>query len=116
MNKFFCCLLVSLFMTVGATAHTVVGASHGTIKANDMELRVRLRVAKDEKRTLKAVSDSIDHCVRGLLIRSFPLEFTGTTVLQETKKKTPKPSDIDGAWIGGPSKLRFVLHILTYED
>ena len=44
------------------------------------------------------------------------MEFTRITVLQETKKKTPKPSDIDGAWIGGPSKLRFVLHIITYDD
>src|SRR5262249_3588035 len=35
--------------------------------------------------------------------RSFPLEFTRITVLQETKKTPPKPSDIDGAWIGGPS-------------
>ena len=48
--------------------------------------------------------------------RSFPLEFTRITVLQETKKKTPKPSDIDGAWIEGTSKLRFVLHIITYDD
>src|SRR5262245_38293245 len=47
---------------------------------------------------------------------SFPLEFTRITVLQETKKKTPKPSDIDGAWMGGPSRLRLVLHIITYED
>ena len=48
--------------------------------------------------------------------RSFPLEFTRITVLQETKKKTPKPSDIDGAWIGGRSIERFVLRIITYED
>src|SRR5262245_55623095 len=41
---------------------------------------------------------------------------TRITVLQETKKKTPKPSDIDGAWIGGPSTRRFVLHIITYDD
>src|SRR5262245_14103895 len=38
------------------------------------------------------------------------------TVLQETKKKTSKPSDIDGDWIGGSSRLRFVLHIITYDD
>src|SRR5262245_43740006 len=38
------------------------------------------------------------------------------TVRSETEKKTPKPSDIDGAWIGGPSRLRLVLHIITYED
>src|SRR5262245_53442681 len=48
--------------------------------------------------------------------KSFPLEFTRITVLQETKKKTPRPSDIDGAWMGGLSKLRLVLHIITYED
>src|SRR5262245_10064199 len=47
---------------------------------------------------------------------SIPLEITRITVFQETKKKTPKPSDIDGAWIGGASRLRFVLHIITYED
>jgi putative CocE/NonD family hydrolase len=41
---------------------------------------------------------------------------TRITVLQETKKKTPKPSDIDGAWIGGRSIRRFVLHITTYDD
>jgi hypothetical protein len=41
---------------------------------------------------------------------------TRITVLQETKKNTPKPSDIDGAWIGGRSISRFVLHIITYED
>jgi putative CocE/NonD family hydrolase len=41
---------------------------------------------------------------------------TRITVLQETKKKTPKPSDIDGAWIGGLSKLRLVLHITTFDD
>src|SRR5262245_55381845 len=41
---------------------------------------------------------------------------TRITVLQETKKKTPRPSDIDGAWIGGRSTLRFVLHITNYED
>lgn len=46
---------------------------------------------------------------------SIPLEFTRTAVLQETKK-TPKPSDIDGAWMGGRSICRFVLHIITYED
>ncbi len=49
--------------------------------------------------------------------RSLPLEFTRITVRrEETKKKTPKPSDIDGDWEGGPSNLRFVLHIITYED
>jgi hypothetical protein len=47
---------------------------------------------------------------------SIPLEITRITVFQETKKKTPKPSDIDGAWIGGASRLRFILHIITYED
>jgi uncharacterized protein len=156
MNKLFCGLLVSLFMDVGANAQTVEGDWQGTIKANDVELRLRLHVTKDEKGTLKATFDSIDQGARGLPIsaislkdstlnfelevvsgsyegkinadhtrisgtwtqggRSFPLEFTRITVLQETKKKTPKPSDIDGAWIGGRSIRRFVLHIITYDD
>jgi hypothetical protein len=51
---------------------------------------------------------------------SFPLEFTRMTAHPETKKKVLKPSDIDGDWEGtmqaGSEKLRFVLHILTYED
>ena len=47
---------------------------------------------------------------------SFPLEFTRITVTPETKKKTPKPSDIDGAWIGRLRKIRLVLHITTYDD
>jgi putative CocE/NonD family hydrolase len=156
MYKLFRGLLVSLFMDVGANAQTVEGDWQGTIKANDVELRVRLHVTKDEKETLKATWDSIDQGARGLPIsaislkdstlkferevagwsyegkinadytriigtytqggRSLPLEFTRVTVLQETKKRTPKPSDIDGAWIGGRSRLRFVLHITTYDD
>ena len=156
MNKLFCGLLASLFMNVGANAQTVEGSWQGTIKANDVELRLRLHITKDEKGTLKATFDSVDQGARGLPIsaislkdstlkfereevrwsyegkvnadytrisgtwtqggRSFPLEFTRITVSQETKKKTPKPSDIDGAWIGGPSRARFVLHIITYED
>jgi hypothetical protein len=156
MNKLFSGLLVSLFLGVGANAQTFEGSWQGTIKADDVELHVRLHVTKDEKGTLKATWDSIDQGARGLPIsaislkdstlkfereeagwsyegkinadhtgiigtltqggRSFPLEFTRITVLQEPKKKTPKPSDIDGAWIGGLSKLRLVLHIITYED
>jgi len=156
MNKLFWGLLVGLFMNVGANAQTVEGDWQGTIKANDVELRVRLHVTKDEKGTLKATFDSIDQGARGLPInaislkdstlnfeidgargsyegkvnadhtrisgtwtqggKSYQLEFTRVTVLQETKKKTPKPSDIDGAWIGGPSRLRLVLHIITYDD
>jgi putative CocE/NonD family hydrolase len=156
MNKLFCGLLVSLFMNVGANAQTIEGAWQGTIKANDLELRLRLHVTKDEKGTLKATLDSIDQGARGLPIsaislkdstlnfekggagwsyegkvnadltrisgtwtqggRSYPLEFTRITVLQETKKKTPRPSDIDGAWIGRLSKIRLVLHIITYDD
>ena len=143
-------------MNVSANAQTIEGDWQGTIKANGVELRLRLHVTKDEKGTLKATWDSIDQGARGLPIsaislkdstlkfereeaggsyegkinadytrisgtwtrggRSFPLEFTRITALQETKKKTPKPSDIDGAWIGGRSRLRFVLHIITYED
>src|SRR5215475_13949017 len=156
MNKLFWGFLLSLFMGVGANAQTVEGSWQGTIKADDVELRVRLHVTKDEKGALKATWDNIDQGARGLPIsaislkdstlkferdvvgwsyegkinadytriigtltqggRSFPLEFTRITDLQETKKKTPKPSDIDGAWIGGLSKLRLVLHIITYED
>jgi hypothetical protein len=156
MKKLLCGLLMNLFMNVGANAQTVEGAWQGTIKADDVELRLRLHVTKDEKGALKATWDSIDLGARGLPIsaislkdstlnferevvggsyegkvnadhtrisgawtqggRSFPLEFTRITVSQETKKKTPKPSDIDGAWIGGPSKARFVLRIVTYED
>jgi putative CocE/NonD family hydrolase len=156
MYKLFWGLLASLFTDVGANAQTVEGDWQGTIKANDVELRVRLHVTKDEKGTLKATFDSIDQGARGLPIsaislkdstlnfelevaggsykgkikadhtrisgtwtqrgRSFPLEFNRITVLQETKKKTPKPSDIDGAWIGGRSIRRFVLHITTYDD
>jgi uncharacterized protein len=156
MNKLFWGLLASLFMNIGANAQTVEGDWQGTIKADGVELRVRLHVSKDEKGTLKATFDSIDQGARGIPIiaislkdsalkfekggaggsyegkvnadytriigtwtqggRSFPLEFTRITVLQETKKKTPKPSDIDGAWIGGQSRLRFILRIVTYED
>src|SRR5215510_5952717 len=156
MNKLFCGLLASLFVAVGAKAQTVEGDWQGTIKANNVELRLRLHVTKDEKGALKATFDSIDQGARGLPIsaislkdstlkferkvagwsyegkvnadhtrisgtwtqggRSFPLEFTRITAFQETEKKTPKPSDIDGAWIGGLSKLRIVLHIITYED
>src|SRR5262245_30682143 len=156
MNKLFCVLLVSLFMNVGANAQTVEGDWQGTIKANYMELRLRLHVTKDEKGTLKATFDSIDQGVRGLPVSaislkdstlnfelevasasyegkinadhtrisgvftqggmSIPLEFTRITVDQETKEKTPKPSDIDGYWIGGINRLRFVLHIITYDD
>ena len=46
MNKLFCGLLVSLFMNVGANAQTVEGDWQGTIKANDVELRVQLRKMK----------------------------------------------------------------------
>src|SRR5215475_7377571 len=156
MNKLFCGLLVGLFMNIGANAQTVEGDWEGMLKADDVELRVRLHVTKDEKGSLKATFDSIDQGARGLPIsaislkdstlkferkvagwsyegkvnadhtrisgtwtqggRSFPLEFTRITAFQETEKKTPKPSDIDGAWIGGLSKLRIVLHIITYED
>ena len=156
MKNLFWGLLMSLFMNIGANAQTVEGDWQGTIKADDVELRLRLHVTKDEKGALKATFDSIDQGARGLPVsaisfkdptlnfelkvvggsyegkvnadhtrisgtwtqggRSFPLEFTRITVLQETKKKTPKPSDIDGAWIGGQSRLRFVLRIVTYED
>jgi hypothetical protein len=51
---------------------------------------------------------------------SLPLELTRVGARTETKKKTLKPSDIDGTWEGvldaGAEKLRIVLHILTYED
>jgi len=156
MNKLFCGLLAILFMNVGVNLQTVEGDWQGVIKADDVELRVRLHVTKDEKGALKATIDSIDQGAIGLPIsaislkdsalkfekggaggsyegklnaaytriigtwtqggRSFPLEFTRITVLQDTKKKTPKPSDIDGSWIGGPSRVRLVLHIITYDD
>src|SRR5262245_17193637 len=156
MNNLFWGLLVSLFMNVAANAQAVEGSWQGTIKANDLELRLRLHVTKDEKGALKATIDCIDQGVRGLPIdaislkdstlnfelevasasyegkinadhtrisgvftqagMSIPLEFTRITVDQETKEKTPKPSDIDGYWIGGSSRLRFVLHIITYDD
>jgi putative CocE/NonD family hydrolase len=156
MNKLFCGLLMSLFMNVGANAQTIDGSWQGTIKANDLELRLRLHVTKDEKGTLKATIDCIDQGVSGLPIdaisfkdstlnfelevasasyegkinadhtrisgvftqagMSIPVEFTRITVDQEKKEKTPKPSDIDGYWIGGPNIRRFVLHIITYDD
>jgi hypothetical protein len=51
---------------------------------------------------------------------SLPLELTRVGARSETKKRTLKPSDIDGTWEGvldaGSEKLRLVLHILTYED
>jgi hypothetical protein len=51
---------------------------------------------------------------------SLPLELTRVGAGLETKKRTLKPSDIDGLWEGtleaGSEKLRLVLHILTYED
>jgi hypothetical protein len=156
MNKLFCGLLLSLFMNIVANAQTIEGSWQATINVNDVELRLRLHVTKDEKGMLKATWDNIDRGARGLPISAISLkdstlkferevagwsyegkvnadytriigtvthggvsralEFTRITVLQETKKKTPKPSDIDGAWIGGRSINRFVLHIITYED
>jgi putative CocE/NonD family hydrolase len=156
MNILFWGLLVGLFVNVGADAQTVEGDWQGMLKANRVELRVRLHVTKAEMGALKATFDSIDQGAIGLPISaislkdstlyfelevasgsyegkinadhtrisgawtqggvSIPLEFTRITVRQETKKKTPKPSDIDGAWIGGRSSLRFVLHITTYDD
>lgn len=137
-----CGLLVSLFVDVGANAQTVEGDWQGILKANDVELRLRLHVTKDEKGTLKATFDSIDQGAIGLPISaiiikdstlnfelkvasgsyegkinadhtrisgtwtqggvSIPLEFTRITVRQETKKKTLKPSDIDGDWRRSP--------------
>jgi hypothetical protein len=51
---------------------------------------------------------------------SLPLEFARPKPRAETKPRTPKPSDIDGAWEGaldlGGQTLRAVLHITTYED
>jgi hypothetical protein len=50
---------------------------------------------------------------------SAPLEFARPKPRAEVKR-TPKPSDIDGAWEGtldaGGQTLRTVLHITTYED
>ena len=74
MNKLFCGLLVSLFMNIAANAQTVEGAWQGTIKANDLELRLRLHVSKDEKGTLKATFDSIDQGVRGLPVNAISLK------------------------------------------
>src|SRR5262245_48817799 len=160
MNKLFCGLLLSLFVTVDANAQTVEGDWQGTIKANDLELRLRLHVTKDNTGALKATFDSIDQGATGLPLSSIslkdstlkfeleeasasyegkitadhtritgtwtqgggslPLEFTRITVRAETKKRTPKPSDIDGDWEGAldtaGGKLRLVLHIITYED
>ena len=157
MNNFFCGLLLSLFVAVGANAQTVEGVWKGALKANDVELRVRLHVTEDKTGALEATFDSIDQDAMGLPISSIslkdstlkfeleeasasyegkingdrtrvsgtwtqggvslPLEFTRITVRrEETKKKTPRPSDIDGDWEGGPSNLRFVLHIITYDD
>src|SRR5262245_36409487 len=156
MKNLFWGLLVSLIMNVGANAQTIEGSWQGTIKAKEVEIRVRLHITKDEKGMLKATFDIIDQGFRGLPIseislkdstlkferdsagwsvqgkinadhtkiigtltqggKSYPLEFTRITVLQETKKKTPRPSDIDGAWIGRLSKIRLVLHIITYDD
>jgi hypothetical protein len=150
-------LLLSLFVAVGANAQTVEGVWKGALKANDVELRVRLHVTEDKTGALEATFDSIDQDATGLPISSIslkdstlkfeleeasasyegkinadhtrvsgawtqggvslPLEFTRITVRrEETKKKTPRPSDIDGDWEGGPSNLRFVLHIITYDD
>ena len=47
---------------------------------------------------------------------STPLEFNRITVIRETKNKTPRPSDIDGDWEGAIDHLKFVLHIITYDD
>jgi hypothetical protein len=74
MNKLFWGLLVSLFVSVGANAQTVEGSWQGTIKVNDVELRVRLHVTKDEKGMLKATFDSIDQGARGLPISAISLK------------------------------------------
>lgn len=152
MNKLLCGLLVSLLISIGANAQTIEGDWQSTIKADEVELRVRLHITKDEKGALKAIFDIIDVGVRGLPVsaislkdatlnfeveaasasyegkinadhtriigtwtkggRSSPMEFTRMPALQ----KTPRPSDIDGAWIGRLRKIRLVLHIITYED
>jgi len=49
MKNLFWGLLMSLFMNIGANAQTVEGDWQGTIKADDVELRLRLHVTKDEK-------------------------------------------------------------------
>jgi hypothetical protein len=46
MKKLFRGLLMSLFMSVSTHAQTVEGDWQGTIKANDVELRLRLHVTK----------------------------------------------------------------------
>ncbi len=51
---------------------------------------------------------------------SMPLEFARSKPRAETKPRTPKPSDIDGAWEGaldaGGQTLRIALHISSFED
>ena len=53
---------------------------------------------------------------------ALPLEFTRAkaNAKTEAKPRTPKPSDIDGAWEGaldaGGQTLRLVLHVTNYED
>src|SRR5262245_6775582 len=53
----------------------------------------------------------------GLLLSLFVVAGTfAQTIRPEAQKKTPMPSDIDGDWIGGRSKNRFVVHITTTDD
>jgi hypothetical protein len=51
---------------------------------------------------------------------SAPFDFARPKPRAEAKPRTPKPSDIDGAWEGaldaGGQTLRVALHITTYED
>ena len=51
---------------------------------------------------------------------SLPLEFARPKPRTAEKPRTPKPSDIDGAWEGaldaGGQTLRVVLHITSFED
>src|SRR5262245_52615080 len=70
----FCGLLVSLLVAVGDKAQTVEGDWQGMLKANDVELRVRLHVTKDLKGTLKATFDSIDQGAIGLPISAINLK------------------------------------------
>lgn len=67
--------------------------------------------------------DAARNVISGVLTQgggSLPLEFARPKPRAETKPRTPKPSDIDGAWEGaleaGGQALRVVLHITTYED
>jgi len=70
MKRLFYGLLISLLLAVSARAQTVEGDWQGTLKVSAGEVRLVLRVTKDEKGGLKATLDSPDPNAKGIPVTS----------------------------------------------